>query len=91
MEALFKIKASEFNETLFEKIKSLIVVYMNAMKTILLPTKQSGATDILISTFSTNTYLTKRMNVIVIVQMMKIHLVYQHGLTKVRKLLMIVA
>ena len=24
MEALFKIKASEFNETLFEKIKSLI-------------------------------------------------------------------
>ena len=67
------------------------MVYTNVMKTILLPTKQSGTTDIHVSIFSTNTYLTKRMNVIVIVQMIKIHLACQFGLKKERKVIVVLA
>ena len=52
------------------KNKLLTVVYMNVTKTILLLTKQLEMIDIHISTFSINTYLTKRMNAIVIVLIM---------------------
>lgn len=70
--------------------KLLTVVYMNVMKTILSLTKQSETIGILISISNTNIYQTKPMSVIVIVQIMKILLVYPYGLMKEQKIIVIV-